>query len=219
MNESPRQAIEATLGLIARELADEGFELKPGLMLRRKRGDRGHLFHSQSSKWNRSGELAIFQLSASFESDTLSAWVKKRWPDRPTEIAKYDRVVSAMQIKRPDSLRHVEWDAVDPGGRAQIAIDAASLIREQALPWFEMMSDPVAALNELVRSPMPRASVIHYAIASGHSDAARERIAALADGNPHFAGVLEAVRQNGKPSAYRNAYEPIAWAAIDCGVA
>jgi len=219
VGESPREAIEATLGLVARELTEEGFQLKPGPLLRRKREGQGHVIHCQSSKWNRSGEFAGFRLTAWFESDILSSWTKKRWPGRPTEIEKYDRVVSSMQIKRAGNPHHVEWDAVDPASRSEIAADVASLIREQALPWFEMMSDPVTALSELVRSPIPSPPVVHYAIATGHSEDARRSIAALREANVHFAKVLDDVRRNGKPPAYRNAFEPIAWAAVECGIA
>jgi hypothetical protein len=61
--------------------------------------------------------------------------------------------------------------------------------------------------------------LVYHALATGHSDAARARIAEIAAGNAAFADVLEAVRRNGKPSSYRNAFEPIAWAAVSSGIA
>lgn len=218
MSESPREAIEATLGLIAQELAGEGFAAKPGLALGRKLGDQGHRFHCQSSKWNRAGELAAFQLSAWFESDRLSSWKKMRCPGRPATVTRFDRVVATLQLKLPDSPRHAEWDAIDPARRPQVAREAAAIIRAQALPWFQLMGDPVATLSEADVIPN-LASVIEYAVAAGHSDAARERVASLAASNANFARILEAVRLNGKPPAYRNAYEPIAWAAVECRIA
>ncbi len=218
MSGSPREAIEATLGLIAEELGSEGFALKPGLVLRRKLGNQGHAFHCQSSKWNRGGELAVFQLGAWFESDRLSSWRKARRPGRPAEVTKFDRVAATLQLKVPDSPHHAEWDAVDAARRPEVAREAAAIIRAQALPWFELMGDPVAALRASEVIPN-LASVIQYAVATGHSDAARERVASLEQSNVHFAEILETVRANGKPAAYRNAYEPIAWAAVDCGIA
>jgi hypothetical protein len=133
-------------------------------------------------------------------------------------LTKFDRVAATLQLKVPDSPHHAEWDAADAARRPEVAREAAAIIRAQALPWFELMADPVAALSAAETTPN-LASVIHYAIATGHSDAARERVASLAQSNVHFAEILETVRTNGKPPAYRNVYEPIAWAAVDCGIA
>jgi hypothetical protein len=219
VSESPGEAVEETLKLIANELGDEGLALKPGLILKRKQGDQTHSIRAQCRTRNRAGAMARFELSAWFESDVLSSWCKERWPGRPASVTKFDRVVGVLDLKLPDSPRHAEWDVVELDVRHEVAAEAASIIRSQALPWFEKMSDPVTALAELGATPKPRASLIHYAVAAGRSDAARERIAALANSSPHFAGVLEAVRQDGKPAAYRNAFEPLAWAAVDCGIA
>lgn len=43
-------------------------------------------------------------------------------------------------------------------------------------------------------------------------------LAELAATNEHFTKVLESVRRGGKPAAYSNAFEPIAWAAVESGL-
>jgi len=218
VGESPRDAIEATLKLIEAELADEGFMLKSGLILARKQSDHTHAIRTQAATRNRAGLMARFEISAWFESNRLAAWKKAHLPARPAAVTKFDRVVDIRQLKFPGTPHHAEWDVVDPGVRSQVAKEAANIVRAQALPWFELTSDPVLALGNLVTKSI-QTSLVYHALATGHSDAARARIAEIAAGNAAFADVLEAVRRNGKPSSYRNAFEPIAWAAVSSGIA
>jgi len=218
VSESPRDAIEATLKLIENELADEGFALKPGMILSRNLGDQRHVIRSQAATRNRARAMACFEISAWFESKRLAAWKKEKLPDRPASITKFDGLVDTRQLKFPGTPHHAKWDVVDPGRRSGVATEAASIIRAQALPWFEMTSDPVLALRNLV-TQSSHASLVDYAVAMGQHDAVRARIAELAASNAAFGNVLESVRRNGKPTAYRNAFEPIAWAAVSCGVA
>ena len=218
MSESPRDAIEATLKLIEAELADEGFALKAGMILARKNGDQTHLIRAQAATRNKAGTMARFEISAFFESKRLAAWKKVQWPGRPAAVTKFDSLVDVLQLKFPGTPHRAEWDVVDPGVRFDVAKEAAAIIRAQALPWFELTSDPVLALAKLL-APSTHASLVYYAVAAGQPDAARARIAEIAAGNAAFAEVLENVRRNGKPSAYRNAFEPIAWAAVSAGIA
>jgi hypothetical protein len=217
VGEGPREAIDSTLAMLAEELIDTGLALKPGLKLRRKMDEQTHVIRTQASKWNRSGLQARFEISAWFESDLLGAWKKQRWPGRSPAITQFDRLVNTLQLKFPDTVHHAEWDVVDPAVRPQTAKDAAAIIRDQALPWFERMADPAAALGSLVTDSI-QPSLVYYAVATGHSDAARSRIAELSVTSPSFAETLDAVRRDGKPAAYRNAYEPIAWAVVSCGL-
>lgn len=218
MSESPRDAVEATLAMIAQELQGTGLELKPGLKLQRKPDGQRHVIRTQTSKWNRSAVQAWFELSAWFECDRLGAWMKAQSPGRPAAITRFDSLVNALQLMFPGTPHRAKWDVVDPAARAQAATEAAAIIRDQALPWFEKMGDPETALGDLLaKSTHP--SLVYYAVATGHSEYARRRIAELAESNKVLAEVLDAVRRDGKPAAYRNAYEPIAWAAVSCGIA
>lgn len=218
MSESPREAIEATLALVSAELSDTGLGLKPGLILKRKRGDQTHIIGTQARARNQAGVMARFEITAWLESDRLGAWKKSKWPDRSASITRFDRLVDTLRLVFPGTSRHAEWDVVDPSVRPAVAKEAAEIIRAQALPWFEQAGDPVAALGNLVTNSI-QPSLIDYAVATDNLDAARARIAAIASSNAKFAETLEAVRQNGKPNAYRDAFEPIAWAAVSSGVA
>jgi hypothetical protein len=218
VGESPREAVEATLAAVAEQLADTKLTLKPGMVLRRKSGDRTDIIGTQTSKWNRAEVQARFEISACFESDRLGDWKKQRWPGRPPSVAKFDRLVDVLKLKFPGTPRQAGWDVVDPAARSTVASEAAAIIRSQALPWFDQMEDPTAALRRLVTESI-HASLIYYAIASGEADAARRRVAEIANARESFATLLETVRRDGKPKAYRNVYEPIAWAAVECGLA
>jgi hypothetical protein len=214
----PREAVEAALRLLAAELADEGFALGTGLILRSRQGDTTRIIRTQTSKWNRSGVQARFELSAWFESDELAAFRKLRSPNRPASVMKFDRLVTTRKLRFPGSPRHAEWDVLDTAVRPAVAMEALAIIRADILPWFEKMRNPVEALAELLDGSI-HSSLIAYAVATGYADAARTRIAALAIDKPQFGEVLDRLRREGKPAAFRSPLEQIAWTAIDCDVA
>jgi len=216
--ETPREAVEATLALLASELSDTGFALKPGLMLRRKVGDLTHSLRAQPNKSNREGQSARFRLSAWLESAELSAWKKAQAPDRPAAVAKFDSFVLARDLNFLGSPHHGDWDVVDPGERPAAAASIVEIVRSDTLPWFDKVSDPVSALDELMNGSL-HSSIIEFAVATGNAEAARRRIAAIAAEKPKIAEVLERLRRDGKPAAFRDGLEPIVWTAIDAGVA
>jgi hypothetical protein len=211
--EGPREAVEATLGLLAEELEGTGFSFAPGLVLRRKAGDLTQTIRAQTDKHNKTGVLARFSLTAWLESAALGAWMKQRYPDRPPS-----RFVTARQLKSPGTPHHAGWDVVDQAIRRSVAAEAAQIVRVDILPWFEMVSDPAAALSTVLEEPWSPA-IIPYAVATGHSATARQRVAELCEKNPAFRNTLERLHRDGKPAAYRDGLEPIAWNAIEAGVA
>jgi hypothetical protein len=218
VGESPRDAVESTLALLAKELEGTGFALKPGLMLVRKQSDLTHRLRTQTNRYNRAGLMARFEFSAWLESDRLGKWMKEHAPGRPAAVTKFDRLVIARQLKLPGRPHHAEWDVVDPASRPAAAAEVAAIVRDDILPWFAKVDDPAGALDEL-GGASSHPSIIRYAVATRHADLARARIAEFAREVPKFRETLDRLRRDGKPSAFRGSYESLAWVAIDAGVA
>ncbi|WP_114226996.1 MULTISPECIES: hypothetical protein [Sphingomonas] len=218
MTEAPRDAVEAMLGLIARELASDGFALKPGFAIKRVDGAFTDVIHCQTSKWNRRDVQAWFEISAVLETDAISRFRKARWPDRPPNVTRYDRFTVARQIKFPGTPHTVRWDALDVASRPAIAAEAAAIVRADILPWFARMRDPLNVLRSMDEG-FTSANGLIYACALGLEDEARAYLAERAAANPAIAESLARMRADPANRKAGNAWDNVMLKALELNLA
>ncbi|MGN6589714.1 MAG: hypothetical protein ACTHKE_05420 [Sphingomicrobium sp.] len=218
MSETPREAVEATLALIAHGLADEGFALKPALAIKRKDGDFTDVISAQTSVWNRSGTQAWFGLTARLESGRFSKYRKQRWPDRPASVTRYDRFAASRQVKRPDTNLTCRWDALDPAKRPAIAATAVEIIRVDILPWLAAVRDPLAVLRGLEEGFLSGRGLA-YACAWDLADEARAYLAEHAAANPALAETVARLKADPTDRKPGNAWDSVVLQAFELGLA
>lgn len=210
--------MEATLALLADELASEGFTLKAGLQIKRNDGEFADLIRAQSSTWNRGGVQAWFNLTAIGESARLSVFKKERWPGRRAAVTKFDRWVTSRQLKWIGQPRTARWDAIDPAARPGIAREAAAIIRADILPWFQLARDPLWQLSQLVdHSTNPR--ILTFAVALDEADAAKARIAELRATNSRFEEAFRRLKRDAADRGGGNAFDAVVLTALELDLA
>ncbi|MEQ7873220.1 hypothetical protein ABDK56_04340 [Sphingomonas sp. ASV193] len=216
--ETPRDAVEATLAMIAAALAGEGFALKPGLKIKRVDGDYTDVIRTQTSVWNRTDTQAWFTLTAVIESGRFGRFLKARWPDRPANVSRHDRFVTSRQLKKPGTNLTCRWDAILPGDRAAIAEEATGNIRTQILPWFAAMRDPLAVVRQ-IPGPFAGTRLLHYALANGLEREMRAHLVEVSQKVPAFGEAMARMKAGTMDRRPGNSFDEIALRAIELGLA
>ncbi|WP_066559236.1 hypothetical protein [Croceicoccus bisphenolivorans] len=221
--ETPREAVEDTLAQLAAALPDLGFEAKSGLKLVRRHGDLTQEIHAQPDRANRAGEVVRMRFSAMLQSALAKRWAKAQTDPELHAEGPWAGVIDTRQMHFEEGLNGRDFDVVNPDDRPFVADTVAAKVREDIMPWFDTMGDPVAALATLGTGVANEKWVLRHALAHGYDAEARDALAQRCLRWPEFGQLFAQyaiqIRANGYPQGYSDATEELAAFAVAAQIA
>lgn len=206
-SEPPRDAINAGLELVSKLMEPDNYVLRRRQMdMRRVDDDLTFIIRFKADRHNREGVQASVWMYLRVESKGLTAWRRAHPSDwiRSRDIKEPGLVLDVQVGNLCMNGRWPRWDFARPAARPRVSLDAATTIRNCALPLFESFGDLERCVPSLMKIPaVARTPLLEYALSRDRGDLAEREIAALLKArrpfNRRFRAKLSEYAKEGPP--------------------
>lgn len=222
--EAPKDVYLSSCAAIGEALVAEGFKFaKSGPHISKVKTPFRYKVAFQSSHYNIPGRLVSLTMAANVRSTAFKKWRL----EQTSPVRSDDWVAGGMVHLLGTDCTFLEWELADPVTRLGTTREAVAFLKTVVLPFFELFSEPDAAIGHLKEGTIPNVDIgdaVEFALCFGSRANAQKILDSFVLSRPSLSDAIASAQRryedNGLPRHAKNAYaKRVAWLRVAYGLA